>query len=806
MKHIYLIIAITLAQLSTWAQNPGSVRGTVKTSDGNPAEFVNVSIEGTAKGTIADKKGDFEIRNVAPGNYMLVASYVGLEGQKQEIAVKAGEVTQVDFTLKENTQELEEIVVSGGRFVTESPYVSKMPLKNIENPQVYNLVTSDLFRQQAITNFDDALKNVPGISKLWESTGRASGDGSSYYTLRGFEAQATIINGLPGLTSGSLDPVNIERIEVIKGPSSTLFGSSLISYGGLINTVTKKPYAGFGGEIGYMAGSFGLNRVTADINAPLKEDAVTLRVNTAYHTENSFQDAGFRNSFFISPTLAFKANERLSFLLVTEFMQEEKTNTPMLFLGRETPLQYSDLKDLNYNKDLSLTNNDLSIKNPRYNLQAQMNYKLSDSWTSQTVLSRGVAKSDGYYSYLYDNQNGNRDFALWISDQQSQFVTTDIQQNFIGDLKIGNLRNRVVVGLDYFHRNLINNSTGYTRVHNVNAQGQINYINPRDGQLLPPTYLTKQGVDNLLAALPFSGSNSKDAQYSVYVSDVLNITPQLLAMASLRVDYFDAEASITTDKDDYDQTTLSPKFGLIYQIIPDKVSAFANYMNGFKNIAAAELYDTEGERTGVFRTFKPEHANQMEFGVKSNLLSDKVVATISYYDINVSDVVSSDPANIFNSLQRGGEIESKGFEVDVNASPVEGLNFIVGYSYNDSKVIKGDEASVWLETGKRPISAGAKNLVNAWATYTFKSGPVNGLGIGFGGNYIDELPILDSKTTGRFTLPAYTIINGSLFYNTNAMRISFNINNITDKEYYTGYSTINPQKPRNFVVSLAYKF
>src|SRR6201999_4346971 len=116
-----------------------------------------------------------------------------------------------------------------------------MPLKSIENPQVYSTVSSDLLKQQAITNFDDALKNVPGVHKLWESTGRGYGDGTSYFSLRGFEAQATMVNGLPGLTSGSLDPANIERIEVIKGPSSTLFGSSIVSYGGLINTVTKRP-------------------------------------------------------------------------------------------------------------------------------------------------------------------------------------------------------------------------------------------------------------------------------------------------------------------------------------------------------------------------------------------------------------------------------------------------------------------------------------------------------------------------------------------------------------------------------------
>jgi len=97
-------------------------------------------------------------------------------------------------------------------------------------------------------------------------------------------------------------------------------------------------------------------------------------------------------------------------------------------------------------------------------------------------------------------------------------------------------------------------------------------------------------------------------------------------------------------------------------------------------------------------------------------------------------------------------------------------------------------------------------MVNAWATYTFRSGALNGLGFGIGGNYASELKILDSQITGVFTLPSYTIVNGSVFYNAARFRVALNVNNITDKEYYTGYSTINPQKPRNAVVSMAYKF
>lgn len=105
---------------------------------------------------------------------------------------------------------------------------------------MYNTITTDLLESQIVTNFDDALKNAAGVENLWTSTGRG-GDGAGYYSMRGFSVQPQLVNGLPGLTNGTINPANIERIEVLKGPSATLFGNAVSSYGGLINVVTKNP-------------------------------------------------------------------------------------------------------------------------------------------------------------------------------------------------------------------------------------------------------------------------------------------------------------------------------------------------------------------------------------------------------------------------------------------------------------------------------------------------------------------------------------------------------------------------------------
>lgn len=792
---LFLITGSLFAQ-----QNFGKIKGTITTSDGEPAVGVNIILKSSKYGTISNEDGAFEFNRVKPNTYTVQVSLTGYETLEREVTVNVNETTSLSLQLTVSNKQLKEVIITNNRgkaFPKQSTYVSRMPLKNIENPQVYNIVSSELIKEQAITSYEDALKNVPGIQKLWESTGRG-GDGGSYYSLRGFEVQANIVNGLPGLTNGSLDPANIERIEVIKGPSGTLFGSSLVSYGGLINTVTKKPYSGFGGEISYLAGSFGLNRVTVDVNTPLDDnDDIALRVNAAYQTENSFQDAGFRTSLFVAPSLSYKVNDKLSFLVNTELMLEEKTTPSMLFLGRDSQLQFANLAELNYNTDLSFYSNDLSIKNPRFSLQGQMLYKISDQWTSQTVLSRGSSKARGYYSYIYDNEDGNGDFALWITKDQSQTSTTDIQQNFNGDFKIGSLRNRIVIGFDYFDRNVIFDGSGYGKIYNVTPQGEIRQFDD-----LNPNYLTQTSVDNVLANEAGPNYNAKDATYSAYVSDVINFTPALSAMASLRVDYFDTEGDIKTKDDNYNQTALSPKFGLVYQPILDKLSVFANYMNGFRNIAPSLNYDTDGNVIGS-QTFEPEHANQFEFGVKGNLFNDKLTTTISYYDINVANLVTSNP---MYSAQ-GGEARSKGFEFDLNAAPIKGLSIIAGYSYNDSKITKGDEGNVWLEQGKRPFWSGPKNLVNLWATYKFEEGTLENFGIGFGGNYASENAILDSSVTGKFVLPEYTLINGSVFYNSTKYRVALNVNNIANKDYFNGgWSTVNPQKPRNVVASFAYKF
>ncbi|MBB6498465.1 TonB-dependent receptor [Pedobacter cryoconitis] len=787
---ILLLHSFTFAQTRT-----GTITGTITTSDGVPAELVTVAIKGIIS-TTTDKNGSYTLKKIPAGKHIVIARLVGVHPISKEITLAAGQAYTYDITLSTSNEQLKEVVVSGGKTnkfaVKESALVSKMPLKNLENPQVYAVVSKELMTEQVITNYDDALKNVPGIDKLWSSTGRG-GDGAGYFSLRGFAVQPTLVNGLPGLTNGSLDVSNVERIEVLKGPSGTLFGSSLISYGGLINTVTKQPHDGTATEVTYTAGSYGLNRVTADINTPLDKDhKVLFRMNAAYQDENSFQDAGFKKTRFVAPSLSYQVNDRLSFLLNTQFLSAEGTNPTMLFLDRGTALKVNTIAGLNYDPKKSYTSNNLSIKTPVASMQAQMNYKLSDQWNSQTLISRGSAKSDGYYSYLYEMSstvpgypNVPSTFRRSVSDQNTTTETTDIQQNFNGDFQIAGLRSRIVAGLDYFNRTYINNSSNYVTAGIVSLGGTDTGV------------LTKESVDALIAASKtYTNTISTQQVYSAYASDILNFTPQLSGMFSLRVDHFVNGGQGVADADKYGQTFLSPKFGLVYQILKDRLSVFGNFMNGFTNVAPISV-SVNGVSTT--RVFKPEQANQWETGVKTDLFDGKLTASLSYYDIKVSNTVLSVGENDYT---QGGKNYSKGFEAEIQANPFPGFNIIAGYSKNKSKLTSGPADY----EGRRPESAGPEDLINAWISYKLMNGSAKGLGFGFGGNYAGKNSILNRATTGVFTLPSYTVLNAAVNYQTGHFNFALKMDNLTNKIYYKGWSTIEPMRPRTVAGSIGYRF
>ena len=177
---------------------------------------------------------------------------------------------------------------------------------------------------------------------------------------------------------------------------------------------------------------------------------------------------------------------------------------------------------------------------------------------------------------------------------------------------------------------------------------------------------------------------------------------------------------------------------------------------------------------------------------------NKISATLSYYDIKVTDITRDDPDHINYSIQDGTQL-SRGFEAELIANPISGLNIVAGYTYNDSKYTKSN-ASV---EGLRPTTAGSPRTANLWASYRLVNGPAQGLGIGFGGIYGSEY-YQTNTSTFKFSIPSYTVLDASLFYDQPKYRIGIKVDNLTNEKYWS--YRLAAQNPMRVTGNLTFKF
>jgi len=823
---ILLIVSLfAFASSSVNAQNVGAVQGRAVQANGQPLIGASVLVTGTTTGATTDADGNYRLVDLPAGVHTLTVRLVGYAPQSRRVQVVAGETVTQNFAVEESNAELNEVTVTGGRtnkFARKSSeYVNKMPLSNLENPQVYATVGKELLTEQLVFSVEDATRNVPGLQKMWDATGRG-GDGGAFYASRGFVVSSQLRNGVAGNVTSDIDAVNLEKLEVIKGPSATLYGSSLTSYGGLLNRVTKKPYETFGGEVAVAGGSYGFHRVSADVNTPLNAaKTLAFRLNTAYTYEDNFQNvgyAGFVKNLAIAPSLQFSPNERLTINLDAEVYRSSNVGKQLIYFDYRENTKYlgfsrADEAPLDYRQ--SYQGPGLTQDSRSTNLFAQVRYRISPSFTSTTYLnsSRSYSQGKGPYFYLVSNTVVALDSlaatgvftpppgfarkpgvgALYRADQSTQdshSQTYEVQQLFNGDFQLGSLRNRVVFGLDFLRIDAGLDFLG----------GGIDAV-----PLNVPGYdyrtFNGQAVDAAYAATPPPHYlvTTKVNTYSAFASDVLNLTDQLSVLAAVRVDRYDNKGGIYySPVDSYNQTAVSPKFGVVYQPVKDRVALFANYQNSFKNLNTSYI-DTENQP----RTTTPERANQVEGGVKLDAAGGRVSLTASYYNIKVSNILRPTPApNLPNANTQDGNQVSRGVEVNLVANPVRGLNVVGGFAYNYSEFVDTNPDL----NSRRPNTASSPYLANAWVSYRQPEGLLKGLGAGFGGNYGSDNKILNSLPQGVFILPAYTVFNASVFYDQPHYRISAKVDNLTDQKYWIGYTTMNAQKLRSIVGSVAYKF
>ncbi len=680
-------------------------------------------------------------------------------------------------SLKDSIFKLKGITVAFGRnkfAAYSSDYVAKMPLTNLENPQVYNTIPKSVMSEQMAVNYNDIFKNIAGTEiPSYANNGRMD------ISSRGFKVRSQIVNGMSGYTMTDIDPANIEKVEVIRGPSATLFGSSLTSYGGLVNIVTKQPYDHIGGNLSYTFGSFGLNRLTLDLNTPLnKKHTLLFRINGAGQTEASWQDAGFAKHVFAAPSLSYRISNHVSVIVDGEY-NNRKATSPFWF----TPYAQtgvSDVRDLPLDFKHAFTDNDVFYHARQANVRVRVNAKMNDSWKSQTGFVRTSSDLEGLMLSLI----GVSDSALArsVTAGPHNYSTTELQQNFLNNSTFGKFTNRLLLGLDFYHY------TSKTSEANIKMD-TANFIKKGTNY----NSFSRAHVDARLANATYKNKSADQNTYSAYVSDVLSFNKRWSVLLSLRVDRFEnkgtPEPATGRVKGQYGQTAFSPKVGLVYQPVIDKISLFANLMNGFQNVNGT---DFEG------KTFKPQEANQLEAGIKVKVLHGRLLSTLSFYNIQVKDILRDDLKHENYSVQDGTEL-SRGIDFSATFNPLHGLNVLAGYSYNFCEYQKADDGM----SGLRPDGAGPENTANLWLSYTITRGIFKGFGIGGGGVYGGRVHTI-KHFASKFNLPGYTVLDATVFYKHKFYRLGLKLNNLTSEQYWDNRLRI--QAPRNFAVNLKLSF
>ncbi|AYA13373.1 MULTISPECIES: TonB-dependent siderophore receptor [Enterobacter] len=633
---------------------------------------------------------------------------------------------------------------------TSTATLTNMPMLDI--PQVVNTVSDKVLEDQHATTLDEALYNVSNVVQT-----NTLGGTQDAFVRRGFGANrdgSIMTNGLRTVLPRSFNAAT-ERVEVLKGPASTLYG--ILDPGGLINVVTKRPERTFGGSLSATSSSFGGGTGQVDVTGPIDGTRLAYRLTGEYQDEDYWRNFGNERSTFIAPSLTWFGDD---------------ATVTVLYSHRDykTPFDRGTIFDLNTKKAVDVDrktrfDEPFNVTDGQSDL-AQLNaeYRLNSQWTAKFDYSYSQDKySDNQARVMaYDAKTGNltrRVDATQGSTQRMHSTRADLQ----GNVDIAGFYNEILTGVSYENYDLLR--TDMMRCKNVKG---FNIYHPVYGKLNKCTTVSAADSDQTL----------KQESYSAYAQDALYLTDKWIAVAGMRYQYYTQYAgkgrpfNVNTDSRDEQWT---PKLGLVYKLTPS-VSLFANYSQTFMPQSSIASYIGD---------LPPETSNAYEVGAKFDLF-DGVTANIALFDIHKRNVLYNESVGGETIAKTAGRVRSQGVEVDLAGSLTENTNIIASYGYTDAKVLEDPDYA-----GK-PLPNVPRHTGSLFLTYDIHNAFAgNTLTLGGGGHGVSRR----SATNGAdYYLPGYFVADAFAAYKMKLqypVTLQVNVKNLFDKTYYTSSIATN---------------
>ncbi|KAA9324997.1 TonB-dependent receptor [Adhaeribacter soli] len=789
------LVILLCFSISAFAQT-GTIQGRISTNEGQPAGYVNVYLKEIKKGTATVEDGTYTLKNVKPGAYTIIASFIGLQPLEKTIAVEAGKVTSLDLVLSENSEKLSEVQVTARRSQNERPVsVGKIAIRPMDLPQSISVVGSEVIAQQQASKLSDVIKNVNGVA-----LGTTRGSTSETFFARGYNLGANNImkNGARSNSAVIPEASTLEKVEILKGSAALLYGN--VSGGAVINMVTKQPKFEYGGEVALRAGSYNFFKPIVDVYGPISQNLAFRAVGT-YETAGSYRKGVESKKIFVNPSLLYKISDRTDILVQADYLKHDLT--PDFGVGSlaDTVLNTKASRTATFNTPWAFNN----VK--QTNASVTVDHQLTESWKLNFVAARQDFDRD-YFSpeRIQAKANGDWDRKLTRSRIGEDYYNS--QLNLTGTFKTGLLAHNLLVGAD---AERYKNSTNGFKIDNGKAvYDKINILDPTLYE--PRTDLPEAENNARTEALTY--------RYGVFVQDLITVTEKLKVLAGLRWSYQEVPANRVFDldkgtdsstvKSKYDQA-FSPRVGLVYQPVTS-TSFFASYSNNFVPNSGIDVYGAN---------LKPSIIDQYEAGVKNDLIKGKLTANFTVYRIvnnNLAQTARFDKegneytGNLYKELT--GQTTSDGAEIDLNGTLITGLNFLAGYSYNFMRYTNTPDTKGSYKEGERLVNNPA-HTANASLFYTLQNTALKGLKVGVSGFYTGARNAGWNNAIGQkeqfsrlIKVDGFTTFDVTLGYTYKNLSLLGKLSNLTNElNYYVheNYS-VNPIAPRQFTTTLSCKF
>lgn len=791
-QKITITIVLMLFSVIVMAQT-GSVKGKIETADGLPAESVSIGLKGTNKGTVSNYKGEYEIKNIAPGNYTLVTSFVGLEKTEQSIEVKSGETTNLPtISLKENAQKLKEVTVSAERAKRYNDTISSLSMRTetklIETAQTIQIVGKDVIKDQQAQTLNEVTKNVAGVSSV---------SPFAEFIFRGFTTwNSTMYDGVNGAYypyNVQAPTFNVENVEFLKGPASVLYSTG--RPGGLINLNTKKPLDYNRYEVNLTYGSWNEMIAQFDLTGALtKNKKFCYRLVTSGTSAESFRAFQTNKNLFIAPTFSYKFNDKSLFILsYNYFYQKQAPGYDNGTIVRMKPDSTWDWKGMPVNfsaqspKDKTIDWGHAADITFKHNFNKNIKLTFINRYTYG--YSEAFNHTASYEDPAFSNDTINRYYFSW------KYLSTNYQSSLYIAFKFNTwkLKHQLLIGADY---SIYSNPW----LHQRGTQAPSFDINHPDYSLDKPEEY------NYFSPFLFDDYSYTYQTKGGYIQEQLEINKYLKISGGFRYDdykfdyqysYYDytSDLSKQTEGDTIKAHAIVPKAGIVF--------------NPWKNIAFYGSYSESFEPQWINKIsqggpFPPTLGKTYEVGYKGDFLKDKLSTSVSLYNIDYLNVLVQDPTDSdgvrYISIKG---MNSRGVEVSVQGNITEDLQIILNYAYN--KVVYFDSTSAWKKDDRQLNTP--NTIIGGFVNYKFSKTRLKGLGVNIGVHH--ESDRVASWSNQKFVTPAYTYYDTGLNYKIKWVTINVNIINLFNVKYITGgYVTglVYPGTPRSFRIGLNYVF